>query len=130
MSERITTKYKGDNAIILTKDQENHLLVKCPEFGITVITGKLVDRIAKRENELEERESSPFVQSYLGTSQAEVEAEVERDKTSRRIFKMLMDDHRITRPCDGEFEGFIIITPDELGALLAAVEDTMKVEEK
>lgn len=57
-------------------------------------------------------------------------AGVERDKTARRIFKMLMDDHRVTRPCDGEFEGFIIITPKELGALLTAVEDTMKIEEK
>ena len=126
MSERITTKYKGDNAIILTEDQGNQLLAERPEFGITVITGELVDRIAKREDELERRESSLFVQNYLGTSQAEVE----RDKTARRIFKMLMDDHRVIRPCDGEFEGFIIITPDELGALLAAVEDTMKVEEK
>lgn len=125
MSERITTKYNGENAFILN-DDPGQLLVGRTESGMALVTGTLVDRIAKREDELERREDSFFERNYLGISQAEVE----RDKTARRIFRMLMDDHRVTRPCDGEFEGFIIITPDELGALLAAVEDTMKVEEK
>lgn len=125
MSERITTKYNGENAFVL-HDDPGQLLVGRTESGMALITGTLVDRIAKREDELERREGSFFERNYLGISQAEVE----RDKTARRIFRMLMDDHRVTRPCDGEFEGFIIITPDELGALLAAVEDTMKVEEK
>lgn len=125
MSERITTKYNGENAFILN-DDPGQLLVRRTESGMALVTGTLVDRIAKREDELERREGSFFERNYLGISQAEVE----RDKTARRIFRMLMDDHRVTRPCDGEFEGFIIITPDELGALLAAVEDTMKVEEK
>lgn len=125
MSERITTKYNGENAFILN-DDPGQLLVGRTESGMALVTGTLVDCIAKREDELERREDSFFERNYLGISQAEVE----RDKTARRIFRMLMDDHRVTRPCDGEFEGFIIITPDELGALLAAVEDTMKVEEK
>ena len=125
MSERITTKYNGENAFILN-DDPGQLLVGRTESGMALVTGTLVDRIAKREDELERREDSFFERNYLGISQAEVE----RDKTARRIFRMLMYDHRVTRPCDGEFEGFIIITPDELGALLAAVEDTMKVEEK
>lgn len=125
MSERITTKYNGENAFILN-DDPGQLLVGRTESGMALVTGTLVDRIAKREDELERREDSFFERNYLGISQAEVE----RDKTARRIFRMLMDDHRVTRPCDGEFEGFIIITPDELGALLAAVEDTMKIEEK
>lgn len=125
MFERITTKYNGENAFILN-DDPGQLLVGRTESGMALVTGTLVDRIAKREDELERREDSFFERNYLGISQAEVE----RDKTARRIFRMLMDDHRVTRPCDGEFEGFIIITPDELGALLAAVEDTMKVEEK
>lgn len=125
MSERITTKYNGENAFILN-DDPGQLLVGRTESGMALVTGTLVDRIAKREDELERREGSFFERNYLGISQAEVE----RDKTARRIFRMLMDDHRVTRPCDGEFEGFIIITPDELGALLAAVEDTVKAEEK
>ena len=125
MSERITTKYNGENAFILN-DDPGQLLVGRTESGMALVTGTLVARIAKREDELERREGSFFERNYLGISQAEVE----RDKTARRIFRMLMDDHRVTRPCDGEFEGFIIITPDELGALLAAVEDTMKAEEK
>lgn len=125
MFERITTKYNGENAFVLN-DDPGQLLVGRTESGMALVTGTLVDRIAKREDELERREDSFFERNYLGISQAEVE----RDKTARRIFRMLMDDHRVTRPCDGEFEGFIIITPDELGALLAAVEDTMKVEEK
>ena len=125
MSERITTKYNGENAFILN-DDPGQLLVGRTESGMALVTGTLVDRIAKREDELERREGSLFERNYLGISQAEVE----RDKTARRIFRMLMDDHRVTRPCDGEFEGFIIITPAELGALLAAVEDTMKAEEK
>lgn len=125
MFERITTKYNGENAFILN-DDPGQLLVGRTESGMALVTGTLVDRIAKREDELERREGSFFERNYLGINQAEVE----RDKTARRIFRMLMDDHRVTRPCDGEFEGFIIITPDELGALLAAVEDTMKVEEK
>ena len=105
MSERITTKYNGENAFILN-DDPGQLLVGRTEFGVPLVTGTLVDRIAKREDELE------------------------RTNVMKDIFRRLMDDHRVTRPCDGEFEGFIIITPDELGALLAAVEDTMKAEEK